>query len=486
MILAFLAATLGVFQAAPCNLEGVPAGYEQKHAIECGWITVPISHDQPNGKSIKLWTARVRGTGNKLDIDPVLYINGGPGIATVDSMLPYLASSKTMALLREGRDLILFDQRGSGRSGEVLCPDLAKALSAIGAEGLDPTTEDDRERAEFAKCRAETMAAGSDLNAYTTRATVIDMELIRTAIGATQWNLAGISYGTLVALDAMRVTPNSIRSVILNSPYPPNSALWAEQATSAAEGFAAIDRECAAQAQCRERYGPLVSKLEETLARLEQTPIKDGEKSITGRQWARAIWPLAVRSSTVKFVPLAIHRAHSGDTDLIKKMVTMFAGGGSFGGFSPAQARAISCYESGRTAEWYARARRLHPALVSAAPDDSWDRLCAEFRPGFADASFFAPVSSTIPALIFAGSLDLATPPVDAYQTTRFLQNATLVEVRGASHGPMVEDACTTAIAKAFLASPTLRPDLACIAKRPSIVFATEGLDELLAPSDGK
>lgn len=483
MILAAVAATIGTFQPAPCGLERIPAGYEQKHGIQCGWAAVPLRHQSTDGKAIRLWTARVRGTGSERADDPVLYINGGPGVATVDSILPYLEESNTMALLRQGRDLILFDQRGSGRSEESLCPNLAKNLDAIGAESLEPEAEDARERAEYAKCRAELDAAGRDLNAYTTRASAADIEVIRRAFGVTQWNLAGISYGTLVALEAMRSSPGSIRSAILNSPYPPNSAVWAEQATTAAAGLAEIDRECSAQPECRQRFGLVVPKLEAVFARLDQTPLKDGEKRITSDQFGEAVWLLAVRSSTVKFVPLAIDRAHSGDTALIKKMTGHGDGGGSFGGFSPAQARAISYHESGRTAEWYARARALHPALASASPDDSWDRLCAAFRPGFADPAFFAPVASAIPTLIYAGTFDPATPTIDAYQTTRFLSQATLIEVRGASHGPMVEDDCTKAIARAFLAEPTTRPDRSCMANRPPVVFATEGLDELLSPA---
>ena len=483
MILAALAATIGSLQPAPCGLQGIPADYEQKHGIKCGWVTVPLRHDTADGKPIRLWTARVRGQGSERNDDPILYINGGPGIATVDSILPYLEEGKTIRLLRQGRDLILFDQRGSGRSEETLCPELSKNLDAIASEGLDPTAEDKRERAAYVACKAELDATGRDLGAYTTRATANDIDLVRRAYGVIKWNLAAISYGTLVALDAMRTSPSSIRSVILNSPYPPNSAAWAEQSTTAVAGFAAIDRECSAQPQCRNRFGAIIPKLEETLARLERTPLKDGEKQITGRQWARAIWPLAARSSTVKFVPLAIHRAHSGDTALIKKMVGMFASGGSFGGFSAAQARAISCHESGQTEQWYTRARALHPGMVSTAPDDSWDRTCALFKPGFADPAFFAPVASAIPALIYAGSVDPATPTIDAYQTTRLLSRATLVEVRGAAHGPMVEDACTMAIAKAFLADPTAQPDRSCMGKRPTVAFATEGLDELLSPT---
>jgi pimeloyl-ACP methyl ester carboxylesterase len=270
--------------------------------------------------------------------------------------------------------------------------------------------------------------------------------------------------------------------VILNSPYPPNSVTWAEQASSAAAAYTAIDNECASQLACRKRFGALIPKLEATLARLEKTPLQDGDKRITGRQFAAALWPMAVRSTTVQFVPVAIDRAYKGDAGMIRKMVSMYASGDSFGGFSPAQALAISCHETGRTREWYIRARALYPALVPAAPDDSWDRLCETYRPGFADPSFFAPVASDIPTLIYAGSLDPATPVIDAYQSMRFLRQATLVEVGGTAHGPMPVDECTRGIAAAFLANPTRTPDTSCIPKRPAIKFPTTGLDDLLAP----
>lgn len=449
MITETLAIVAGVFQPAPCALEGVPADYEQQQGVQCGWVSVPLRVGEPNGESIRLWTARIRGTGKRAD-DPVLYINGGPGIATVDAILPYLTESKTIGLLRQDRDIILFDQRGSGRSEQTLCPTLAKNLNAIEAAGLNVVEEATKSQAEFRNCRAEMERAGQDNSAYTTAATVADMEVLRAAFQVTRWNLVSISYGSLVALHAMRTTPGPIRSVILNSPYPPNSVTWAEQASSAAAAYVAIDRECATQPGCKKRFGAIIPKLESTLARLERSPLKDGDRLITGRRFASALWPMAVRSTSVRFVPLAISRAHSGDNAMIKKMVAKFASGDSFGDYSPAQGYAISCHESGRTSAWYRRARALYPALVSNAPDDSWDQICASYRPGFADPSFFAPVASDIPTLIYAGSLDPATPVVDAYQTMRFLTRATLVEVHGTAHGPMPADDCTRSIATAF------------------------------------
>lgn len=479
MFIASVAVALGAFTAAPCNLKGGAPDFEREQKVECGWVAVPLAPGR--AATIKLWTARIRATGANRRDDPVVYINGGPGIATIDSLLPGLKDSKMFALIRQERDIILFDQRGSGRSEQALCPDLAKTLNSISGEGYEPSVEEERNRSAYAACRASVEAAGMSLADYTTSATVADLEPLRKAFGARSWNLLSISYGSLVALHAMRTSPRAIRSVILNSPYPPNSVTWAEQASSAAAAYQAIDRACAGQPKCVERFGALMPKLERTLARLEQSPIVDGDKRITGRRFADALWPLAVRSATVRFVPLAIDRAHSGDTGFIKAMVRAYASGDSFGGFSPAQAMAISCHESGRTSAWFARARALFPALVDASPDDSWDRMCMMFRPGFAEPSFFAPVASAIPTLIYAGSLDAATPVIDGYQAMRFLDRATLVEVEGGAHGPMGLDDCTRGIARVFLDQPQIAPDTGCVSRRKPIEFATDGLDELIA-----
>src|SRR5688572_18363788 len=111
MVSAALAMAVGVFQPAPCALEGVPADFETKQGIECGWVAVPLDKNVANGKSIRLWTARIRATGTARAEDPVLYINGGPGIATVEVILPYITESKSLSRVRQTRDVLLFDQR---------------------------------------------------------------------------------------------------------------------------------------------------------------------------------------------------------------------------------------------------------------------------------------------------------------------------------------------------------------------------------------
>ena len=188
MIAALLALATATFQPASCGMD-LPAGFELAHGVQCGWVAVPLRHESADSRSIKLWTARIRATGRAAHDDPILYVNGGPGIATVDTIVPALASSKTFAMLRQGRDVIVFDQRGSGRSEQALCPGLAKRLDAIASGGLAPAVEDVRSIAAYVDCRNEVASTGGDLEAYTTRATVLDLDVLRKAFDVDRWNL---------------------------------------------------------------------------------------------------------------------------------------------------------------------------------------------------------------------------------------------------------------------------------------------------------
>ena len=135
MISILIAATLASFQPAPCEIAGAAADFETAHGVQCGWISVARRADHPDGPTIRLWAARLRASEAPARSDPILYINGGPGIATVDSLLPAIPESRNIAMLRRNRDVILFDQRGSGRSEEALCPELGSTLIAIERQG---------------------------------------------------------------------------------------------------------------------------------------------------------------------------------------------------------------------------------------------------------------------------------------------------------------------------------------------------------------
>src|SRR4029450_11945285 len=103
--------------------------------------------------------------------------------------LPALARAYTV---------IGFDQRGTGASGVLRCPELER---------------DGRLRSASA---AEQCARrlGPKRAFYTTPDSVADMEAIRRAVGAPRLTLFGISYGTKLALAYAREHPDRVERLI--------------------------------------------------------------------------------------------------------------------------------------------------------------------------------------------------------------------------------------------------------------------------------
>ena len=154
--------------------------------------------------------------------DPVVYISGGPG-----SPLTVYAEYQARHPYADGRDLILVDQRGIGRSEPSLCPDMAgRLLDAEFAVAVDPAEDaQSRRRAAFMACREGAKGRVFDLDDFGTASTVEDFDRVRRALGIARWNVVGESYGTTAAMTLMARYPETIRAAVLDSVYPPDTVL---------------------------------------------------------------------------------------------------------------------------------------------------------------------------------------------------------------------------------------------------------------------
>ena len=471
------------FERAECGFREVDAGWPAQNRIDCGWLHVPEARDGQPGRTLKLWVAIARAEGNSTEA-PLLYVHGGPGLATVDYFFPYFPKSRTWPAFRANRDLVFFDQRGTGRSEPSFCPDLKPELEHLRKLALPSATNLERTRAAFSECRAKLQAAGFAMDSLNTRATVEDAEDLRRALKIERWSVYGVSYGSLVALDYLRTHPASVHAAILDSVYPPNSVHGHEQISATALGYAALQRACDQRPQCKAGFPDIAARLRAATRRLDEKPLvsPDGTR-IDGERLREAIWAMLVTSATVEWVPLAIDRAAAGDDESIRGLVALFGGFDGFGDYSPGQALAVNCHDVGvgRKAASVRLAQQRYPWLADAdsipAEDDV---LCAAWQPRHAPMAFLAPVESTVPTLLYSGEFDPATPPEDAVLAMRHLANATLAEVPGASHASMGRDDCTRGIARAFLSDPARKPDLACLAWREPMAFHREGLKDFI------
>ena len=76
----------------------------------------------------------------------------------------------------------------------------------------------------------------------------------RLALGYDQVNLWGGSYGTRLALEVMRRHPVGLRSVVLDSVYPPDVDLYAEAPANFSRALERLFSACAANPICVQAY----------------------------------------------------------------------------------------------------------------------------------------------------------------------------------------------------------------------------------------
>src|SRR5881394_2515533 len=152
-------------ELAPCRLEhparmlAVPA--------ECGKVVVPENPRQPGGRQIELFVARVPAISLNKKPDPLFLIAGGPGTSAVDM---YTSSAAPFDRVRRNRDIILLDQRGTGRSHRLNCryenQDLLTSFNDVDVASANIRCRDD-------------LSKDSDLRQYTTSVAVGDLDLVR-------------------------------------------------------------------------------------------------------------------------------------------------------------------------------------------------------------------------------------------------------------------------------------------------------------------
>jgi pimeloyl-ACP methyl ester carboxylesterase len=175
--------------------------------FECATLDVPLDRGATASGTVGLSVERLRVGGAPGDrgssSTAVLGLAGGPGQAA----LPLAAAmAKEMAPALGSRDLLVFDQRGTGSSGPLACSALesAEVFGAIGQA--------------FEHCALQ---IGRARGSYTTQESAADIEAIRQATGYEKLVLFGVSYGTKVALEYAERYPQNVEALVLDSVVAP-------------------------------------------------------------------------------------------------------------------------------------------------------------------------------------------------------------------------------------------------------------------------
>lgn len=237
----------------------LPANEIEGVSLLCGRVNVPEDRSQSGGKVIPLAFAVLRSTSHFPETDPVVYLQGGPGGSAL-TQIPLI--ERIFRPWRDRRDIVMFDQRSAGVSGlSVSC------MTMLSTNAYEIARPDSRKPLpDLAKeCVAELEGLGVPLPVYNTTQNALDVPLVVNALGYDDYNLYGISYGTKLALEVMRVAPQGLRSVIIDGVAPSWVNLYNSLALKNDEAIQHLVDQCAADQTCNQAYPGLGRIIAETL-----------------------------------------------------------------------------------------------------------------------------------------------------------------------------------------------------------------------------
>lgn len=431
-----------------CRLPRLPM------AAQCGTLQVPENRTRPDGRKITLAIAVLPANTLNPRADPLFILAGGPGQAA--SYLGPFAVSLTG--VRKDREIVLVDQRGTGRSSPLDCPafNLDEAPGAALELELDPVPR-------AATCVQELAAKGIDAAQYTTAAWIADLDAVRAALGYARVNLWGGSYGTRVALEYLRRHPDRVRSVVLDGVAPPSMKVSLDVWPSRDIALSAVLDACAHAPACRAAFPDLPGTLAAIRDRLGPqgrdialVDPRTGERRtqrVTFDHVIGALQPLTYSPELSALLPQIVERANADDFGPLYAGV-MLVTSNLAEQMNNALHYSVTCAEDvprvspADVERSLAGVRSKALALRALAVCDIWPR-------GTSPADATRPVESDVPVLILSGALDPVTPPANGAEVAKSLSASRHIVAQGYGH-IVSPHACAPRLIAAFVDNPSV------------------------------
>ncbi len=473
------------FEPAVCPFEGLDLGVVsvtgEQQGFECGYVTVPLRHAQPDGPTIRLPVAIRQATSPNAQADPLFLAQGGPG-GDAFGIYTLLAPTSPMAA---DRDIVIFNQRGTQYADpELSCPETTDILGDLLA-----LPEDEGEllyNEALRACYDRLVAEGVDLSAFNSLENAADVDAIRQALGYDSYNFYGVSYGTLLGLHLMRERPDGLRSVILDSVAPTDINFISEVARSENRVYDELFGACLADATCNGAYPNLEARYFALLDALDENPVTVSvQNPDTGETFEAEINGTALRSIMFQLFylpnmsavfPYLVSSFEDGDFRYLEQMWPLLLFDQSI---AEGMYYSVMCAEDADFATDALSGATLRPAIAATAEEDLQSFLdsCALWPVDLLPDSVDDPVASDIPTLLLAGQFDPITTPAFANAAAASLTNAYTVVDPAASHGVAFLDPCVNDVMQAFLSDPGSAPDTSCIAaKTPAEVIPASAI----------
>jgi pimeloyl-ACP methyl ester carboxylesterase len=425
---------LGSLTLKPCELK--QPGSAATTAAYCTPFEVPENRADPHSRKIQLKLAIVKSNAQVAAKDLVVYLAGGPGEAATQG---YAQLAPAFASLRKHHDILLLDQRGTGGSHPLDCPQAAKAMQASANQPFDA----ERVRAQTAQCLAE-VEKTSDPRYYTTTEAVADLEAVRHALGDPKLDLIGISYGTRMAQQYAHAHPDAVRSIVLDGVVPNQLILGADFARNLDRALKLQSDACVAEPACKAAFGDpfaavhaLHDKLRAQAAQAtfpNPKTFQPMDKPVTADTLAGVARLFSYTAETAALLPLSVAQAAKGNYTPLMGQAQILAGSLDTA-MNTGMQLSVVCAED-------ADLLKSDPAdagtILGGEIVDAIKAECSVWPHGSRPADFHAPFKSSIPTLLLSGERDPVTPPRYADEVLKGLSDARSLVASGMGHSILV------------------------------------------------
>src|SRR3954453_23772155 len=191
--------------------------------FQCGTLQVPLDYSKPNGTTISLAVVKLPATDPAHRIGSLLLNPGGPGGSGVD-YTGFAGAELYTPEVRARFDLVGFDPRGIARSTALRCFGTIDQAVSVFTPFPFPTPRDELSEWIAADSRlvdACDQRGGKIADHMATADVARDMDRLRSAVGDSQLNYAGVSYGSYLGVTYANLFPDRVRAVVVDDVLDP-------------------------------------------------------------------------------------------------------------------------------------------------------------------------------------------------------------------------------------------------------------------------
>ncbi|MFP8845039.1 alpha/beta hydrolase [Shewanella baltica] len=454
-----------------CYVEGV------SDRLNCGFVTVPENPNKPDGKQIQVHYVVLPAVKNVNHEEALLAIAGGPGQSAIDNAAGFDAM---LSKVRQQWDILLIDQRGTGRSNLLTCDEGAQSPLSFDDDNADTL-------AETQKCLAKIDA---DVTQYGSLNAIKDFEAVRQHLGYKKLHVYGISYGTRMAQLYMRLYPAHLATVTLDGIVPMQQSVL-EIGASIDRGFDLLFKDCQETTACHAQFPELKAEFDQVAASLAKAPVMEnvydpvtGEKTMltmTRGKFYGSIRMALYQANVRALVPHAIHQAAKHNFQPILGLYSLTIDNA---GMAMGMHASVVCGEDMHRITPAMREQAQH-SFMGKTMLEGLEATCEVWKVPAVDDSFSEPISSDIPTLLLSGEIDPATPPSWGELAMEKLTNAKHFVAPYATHGVAYQSCANNLIADLVRSGSVNDLDGECLQKdvRRSFYLNASSVEPLNATS---